>query len=75
MQGSCVEKCRQPYLCNGIFTSLKEVAYFCNTRDTRNDWGKPEVLENVNTEELDDPGLSDKEVGAIVAIMRSLTGE
>lgn len=62
-----------PYLHNGIFTSLREVVDFYNTRDTRDDWGKPEVTENVNSEELGDLGLSDEEVDAIVAFMGTLT--
>jgi cytochrome c peroxidase len=62
-----------PYLHNGIFSGLKEVVDFYNTRDTRDDWGTPEVSENVNTEELGDLGLSDEEVDAIVAFMGTLT--
>ena len=62
-----------PYLHNGIFTSLKEVVDFYNTRDTNSEWAKPEVPENMNTEELGDLGLSDEEVDAIVAFMGTLT--
>lgn len=47
---------------------------FYNTRDTRDDWGKPEVTENVNSEELGDLGLSDDEVDAILAFIGALTG-
>ncbi|MCW8963729.1 MAG: cytochrome-c peroxidase [Gammaproteobacteria bacterium] len=62
-----------PYFHNGIFGTLKEVVDFYNTRDTRSDWGKPEVSENVNTDELGDLGLSDEEVDDIVAFMKTLT--
>lgn len=62
-----------PYMHNGIFKTLREVVDFYNTRDTRRDWGAPEVPENVNTEELGNLGLSNDEVDAIVAFMRTLT--
>ena len=62
-----------PYFHNGVFSSLRETVDFYNTRDTSSDWGKPEVTENVNTEELGDLGLSGEEVDAIVAFMKTLT--
>ena len=62
-----------PYLHNGIFASLREVVEFYNTRDIRNDWGRPEVKENINTEELGDLGLLDEGIDAIVAFMEALT--
>ena len=62
-----------PYLHNGIFHTLGEVVDFYNTRDTRSDWGEPEVPENVNTEELGNLGLTNHEVDAIVAFMKTLT--
>jgi len=62
-----------PYMHNGAMQVLREVVDFYNTRDTRSDWGAPEVAENVNTEELGDLGLSDEEVEDIVAFMRTLT--
>ena len=62
-----------PYFHNGIFSSLKESVDFYNTRDTRDDWGEPEVSDNVNTDELGDLGLSDAEVADIVAFMQTLT--
>jgi cytochrome c peroxidase len=62
-----------PYLHNGIFHTLREVVDFYNTRDTRSDWGEPEVPENVNTEELGNLGLTNQEVDAIVAFMKTLT--
>jgi len=62
-----------PYNHNGVFETLREVVDFYNTRDTRNDWGPPEVADNVNTEELGNLGLSNAEVDAIVAFMLTLT--
>ena len=60
------------YLHNGVFKSLKEVVHFYNTRDVA-DWPPPEVAANVNTDELGDLGLKDKEEDAIVAFMRTLS--
>lgn len=62
-----------PYMHNGVFVTLKEVVDFYNTRDVSDKWGKPEVSENVNDEELGDLKLSDKEVAAIVTFMKTLT--
>jgi cytochrome c peroxidase len=62
-----------PYLHNGIFKTLREVVDFYNTRDTRSDWGEPEVAENVNKEELGNLALTNDEVDAIVAFMKTLT--
>ena len=58
---------------NGVFTDLKEVVDFYNTRDTDDKWATPEVAENVNTDELGDLELADEEVDAIVAFMQTLT--
>jgi cytochrome c peroxidase len=62
-----------PYMHNGLMMTLREVVDFYNTRDTRNDWGSPEVAENINTEELGNLGLTNEEVDAIVAFMQTLT--
>jgi cytochrome c peroxidase len=62
-----------PYMHNGVFQTLQEVVDFYNTRDTRRDWGVPEVRENVNTEELGNLGLTNAEVAAILAFMETLT--
>jgi len=62
-----------PYMHNGVFSSLQEVVDFYNTRDTDTKWAAPEVAKNVNTDELGDLKLSDEEVNAIVAFMRTLT--
>lgn len=62
-----------PYMHNGVFATLKEVVDFYNTRDVSDKWGEPEVSENINNEELGDLKLSDEEVDAIVAFMKTLT--
>ena len=62
-----------PYMHNGVFTTLKEVVDFYNTRDVSDKWGKPEVSENVNDEELGDLKLNEQEIDDIVAFMKTLT--
>lgn len=57
---------------NGYFTSLKEVVHFYNTRDVEN-WPEPEVVANVNHNELGNLGLTDEEENAIVAFLRTLS--
>ena len=46
--------------------------YFYNTRDVET-WPEPEVLENVNTDELGDLGLTADEEAAIVTFMKTLS--
>jgi cytochrome c peroxidase len=74
---------------NGYFKSLEGIVHFYNTRDvlaecddpftTEKDalkmdcWPAPEVLNNVNTDELGDLGLTPEEEGAIVAFLKTLT--
>ncbi|NOR81326.1 MAG: c-type cytochrome [Methyloprofundus sp.] len=62
-----------PYMHNGVFSDLKQVVDFYNTRDVDDKWADPEVAENVNTDELGDLELTDEEVDAIVVFMRTLT--
>ena len=63
-----------PYMHNGVLVSLKEVVDFYNTRDSEPErWAAPEVVANVNDEELGNLGLTDDEVDAIVAFMETLT--
>jgi len=62
-----------PYLHNGVFDTLKEVVEFYNERDVSDRWEKAEVSENKNTEELGDLKLSEVEVDAIVAFLRTLS--
>lgn len=62
------------YMHNGVFTSLKEVVHFYNTRDVDEaGWPPPEVGENVNTDELGNLGLTDEEENAIVAFLKALS--
>ncbi len=61
-----------PYGHNGYFATLKEIVNFYNTRDVAN-WDQPEVLQNLNTTDLGDLGLTDKEEDDIVAFMKTLT--
>jgi len=60
------------FMHNGFFKTLKDVVHFYNTRDTE-DWPPPEVVENVNKEELGDLELTDKEEGLIVLFMETLS--
>lgn len=62
-----------PYMHNGIFSTLREVVEFYNSRDTDSRWGEPEVNENVNHDELGDLGLTEQEVDDIVAFMLTLS--
>lgn len=57
---------------NGYFKSLEEIVHFYNTRDDGT-WPAPEVMENVNTSELGNLGLTLQEERAIVAFMKTLT--
>jgi cytochrome c peroxidase len=57
---------------NGFFKSLEEITHFYNTRDVE-PWPEPEVLENMNTEELGDLGLTAAEEQAIVTFLRTLS--
>lgn len=61
-----------PYGHNGYFATLTEIVDFYNTRDLGG-WPAPEVPENVNDVELGNLGLSDEEVDAIIAFLRTLT--
>jgi len=63
-----------PYMHNGVFTTLKQVVSFYNTRDsdpTR--WGAPEVAENVNKDFIGNLKLSGDEEDALVAFLMTLT--
>ncbi len=57
---------------NGYFKSLEEIVHFYNTRDVEA-WPPPEVLENMNTAELGNLGLSPKEEADIVTFLKTLT--
>ena len=71
---------------NGYFKSLKEIVHFYNKRDVlgsceklndprpgENCWPEPEVTSNLNTKELGNLGLTEKEEEAIVAFMGTLS--
>lgn len=62
-----------PYMHNGVFRTLKEVVDFYNTRDIDPKWGKPEVAENVNKDELGDLKLTEQEVEDLLVFMKTLT--
>jgi cytochrome c peroxidase len=78
-----------PYMHNGYFGSLRAVVDFYNTRDrkprcedefvaeaealARGCWPRPEMVANVNTDELGNLRLSAREVDDIVAFMLTLT--
>ncbi len=77
------------YMHNGYFKSLWSVVDFYNTRDAKprcknpltreadalrlNCWPEPEVLENVNIDEMGDLKLTRVEEEAIVAFMKALS--
>lgn len=77
-----------PYGHNGVFSTLEQIVHFYNTRDTLGEvsdnrdpgfgitgWSKPEVLRNVNRNELGDLKLTQDEEQAIVAFMKTLTDD
>jgi cytochrome c peroxidase len=74
------------YCHNGYFKSLEELIHFYNTRDVLpsankiaspkpgvNCWPEPEVVPNMNKEELGNLGLTPEEESAIAAFLRTLT--
>jgi cytochrome c peroxidase len=62
------------YLHNGTFKSLKDVVRFYNRRDkTPEQFGPPEVVENVNREELGHLGLTDADEDDVVAFLETLS--
>jgi cytochrome c peroxidase len=74
---------------NGYFKSLLGIVHFYNTRDAKNRcedplateaealaqkcWPAPEIMENVNTDELGDLKLTDDQEKAIVAFLKTLS--
>ncbi|MEW6133663.1 MAG: cytochrome-c peroxidase [Pseudomonadota bacterium] len=78
-----------PYMHNGYFKTLEGVVAFYNDRDVRPQcdsnrvreaealeqkcWPAPEVISNVNKDELGDLGLTPREIADIVAFMKTLT--
>jgi cytochrome c peroxidase len=77
-----------PYGHNGVFASLEQMVHFYNTRDVlghvasdqapgfgTTGWPDPEVVANVNDEELGDLGLTESEEADIVAFLKTLTDD
>ncbi len=78
-----------PYMHNGYFSSLRAVVDFYNTRDVkprcadefvreaealeRGCWPRPEMVANVNVDELGNLRLTPREVDDLVAFMLTLT--
>ena len=73
---------------NGYFKSLEGIVHFYNTRDVKPEcpgdytetealaadcWPAPEVVENVNRDELGDLGLTPEEEAAIVSFLTALS--
>jgi cytochrome c peroxidase len=62
------------YAHNGFFKTLKDITHFYNTRDIASEnWPPPEIKENVNTEELGDLELTEREEDLIVLFMKTLS--
>lgn len=61
-----------PYFHNGVIKTLEESVQFYNQRDGGK-FGKPEVPQNVNHDELGNLKLTHREVKALVAFMHTLT--
>jgi cytochrome c peroxidase len=59
---------------NGYFKSLSEIVRFYNTRDVPGaGWPAPEVAVNVNTEEIGNLGLTNREENDLVAFLKALS--
>jgi cytochrome c peroxidase len=61
-----------PYFHNGVINNLHDAVEFYNSRNSGK-FGKPEIEENMNTDELSELGLTAEEVDAIVAFLHTLT--
>lgn len=57
---------------NGYFKSLKEIVHFYNTRDVK-PWPTAETPQNVNTDELGNLGLTEKDEDLIITFMKTLS--
>lgn len=77
-----------PYGHNGVLATLEQVVHFYNTRDTLeplpdnegngfaiSGWPAPEILQNVNHDELGNLGLTAGEEKAVVAFLKTLTDD
>ncbi len=61
------------FMHNGVLKSLEEVVHFYNTRDIDPTWRSPEVIMNLERDDVGNLGLSQKEELAIVAFLRTLS--
>jgi cytochrome c peroxidase len=61
-----------PYMHNGVFTDLRQVVDFYNTRDVKA-WPAPDIASTMNRTELGNLGLTDAEVDDLVAFLLILT--
>ncbi|WP_372832530.1 cytochrome-c peroxidase [Pontibacterium sp.] len=76
-----------PYMHNGVFQDLRTVVLFYDKYNSRSakrqinpetgeQWGAPEVAENISLKELESgPALKEKRVDALVAFMKTLTDQ
>ncbi len=65
-----------PYGHNGFFKTLADIVHFYNTRDVpAAGWAAPEVLANVNRDELGNLSLTAAEEAAVVAFLKTLTDQ
>lgn len=74
-----------PYMHNGVFADLRTVVLFYNKYNSKSakrqinpetgaPWGPPEIADTISHEELEfGPALKDREIGALVAFLRTLT--
>lgn len=65
-----------PYMHNGVFTTLEQVIRFYNTACVSGNpdgWDPPEYAATRNCEEMGNLGLTDQEIGDLVAFLRTLT--
>ncbi|RTY67098.1 cytochrome-c peroxidase [Flavobacterium sp. LB2P53] len=63
-----------PYFHNGSFKTLKEVIHFYNVRDVNpNEFATPEVLENVNRDELGNLKMTAQEESQLETFLGTLT--
>jgi len=61
------------FMHNGVFTSLKQVVHFYNTRDVDPIWGTPEFPLNMNVRRVGNLRLTSAQEDLIVEFMRTLS--
>jgi cytochrome c peroxidase len=63
-----------PYGHNGFFATLEAIVHFYNTRDVpAENWPAAEVVQNMNSRELGNLGLTPQEEADLVAFLKTLT--